>query len=329
MIRDKQVCCPFSVLGVSRDASLEEIRSRYLILARTHHPDKLGHLTEDERREHEKIFQKVSVAYEVACRMQGDDLLRDSRDGDRDRYDEDGERDEFDDWDKWDGWNEWDWDEWDGRDMKDGRQKAKWAKMWTNIEEVIRDPSRLRTVLKGTFQDVATYYKKRLLPRRIKLHVSLDDVCQRKLRVVQIKLADREDPLYLRINCGDFPKVVIDDHPDHSSRVILDMHLLDHDVFSLDKDGTLRSCVRLNLVDYIQGKTMVLPNPCSPGSDLTVHVPGFHDVHEVIRLSGSGWKEGKDLEVRVNVDLPSRDGWEKLDNDAQGAVIKALELLSY
>lgn len=56
---------PYHILGLSYPSTKEEIRSRYLELAKKHHPDKLAHLPEDERRMHEETFKKITVAYEL------------------------------------------------------------------------------------------------------------------------------------------------------------------------------------------------------------------------------------------------------------------------
>uniref|UniRef100_A0A6C0CTN1 J domain-containing protein n=1 Tax=viral metagenome TaxID=1070528 RepID=A0A6C0CTN1_9ZZZZ len=56
---------PYHILGLSYPSTKEEIRSRYLELAKKHHPDKLAHLSEEERKAHEETFKKISVAYEL------------------------------------------------------------------------------------------------------------------------------------------------------------------------------------------------------------------------------------------------------------------------
>ena len=55
---------PYTILGVSDGAGMEEIRARYLYLAKKYHPDKSMHLDEKTRRTHEETFQKVSAAYQ-------------------------------------------------------------------------------------------------------------------------------------------------------------------------------------------------------------------------------------------------------------------------
>ena len=52
----------YEILGVSCDASLEEIRTAFRKLARTHHPDRF---TGTSRLEAEKEFQAITEAYNV------------------------------------------------------------------------------------------------------------------------------------------------------------------------------------------------------------------------------------------------------------------------
>jgi|GEM_PF-916400 len=47
---------PYDVLGISSDASAEEIKSKYKSLAQQHHPDKGGD---------EEIFKRIKSAYEI------------------------------------------------------------------------------------------------------------------------------------------------------------------------------------------------------------------------------------------------------------------------
>jgi len=54
---------PYEVLGVSRDADAQEIRSAFRKAALRHHPDKQR--TDEERQQATVIFAKISNAYEI------------------------------------------------------------------------------------------------------------------------------------------------------------------------------------------------------------------------------------------------------------------------
>uniref|UniRef100_U5ETT1 Putative molecular chaperone dnaj superfamily n=1 Tax=Corethrella appendiculata TaxID=1370023 RepID=U5ETT1_9DIPT len=53
----------YDVLGVTRDATRNEISKNYRQLARKHHPD--THKTDEAKRENEEIFKKIATAYEI------------------------------------------------------------------------------------------------------------------------------------------------------------------------------------------------------------------------------------------------------------------------
>ncbi len=54
----------YSVLGVSKSASNEEIKKAYKSLAVKHHPDKVAHLGEDIQKAAQEKFKKINEAYE-------------------------------------------------------------------------------------------------------------------------------------------------------------------------------------------------------------------------------------------------------------------------
>ncbi len=56
---------PYEVLGLTYPSSKEDIKARYHELAKKHHPDKLHHLPEEDRKKHEETFKKINVAYEL------------------------------------------------------------------------------------------------------------------------------------------------------------------------------------------------------------------------------------------------------------------------
>ncbi len=55
---------PYSILGVDRNASREEIRSAYRRLANKYHPDKVNHMGEEFRELAEKKFKEIQEAYQ-------------------------------------------------------------------------------------------------------------------------------------------------------------------------------------------------------------------------------------------------------------------------
>lgn len=55
---------PWSVLGVGRDTSPEEIKSAYRRLAIKYHPDKMTHLGDDFRELAEKRFKDIQNAHQ-------------------------------------------------------------------------------------------------------------------------------------------------------------------------------------------------------------------------------------------------------------------------
>ena len=54
---------PYQVLGVSRSASLDEVKSAYRKLALKYHPDKVNHLGDEFKAMAEKRFKEIQEAY--------------------------------------------------------------------------------------------------------------------------------------------------------------------------------------------------------------------------------------------------------------------------
>jgi curved DNA-binding protein CbpA len=67
---------PYTILGVPRDATQQQIKSAYRKLALKHHPDKQS--TDEDRKEATVVFAKISNAYEIL----GDPVQRENYDRD-------------------------------------------------------------------------------------------------------------------------------------------------------------------------------------------------------------------------------------------------------
>ncbi len=55
---------PWTVLGIGRDASAEEIKKAYRQLAMKYHPDKMIHMGDEFRELSEKRFKEIQRAYQ-------------------------------------------------------------------------------------------------------------------------------------------------------------------------------------------------------------------------------------------------------------------------
>ena len=57
---------PYSVLGVSRDASMDEIKKAYRKLSRKYHPD--ANINNPNKEQAEEMFKQVQQAYDQIVR---------------------------------------------------------------------------------------------------------------------------------------------------------------------------------------------------------------------------------------------------------------------
>ena len=62
---------PYRVLGVSPQATDDEVKKAYREAAKKHHPDKVGHLGEDVRKAAEEKFARVNEAYDRIKKARG------------------------------------------------------------------------------------------------------------------------------------------------------------------------------------------------------------------------------------------------------------------
>jgi DnaJ like chaperone protein len=61
----------YRILGITPDATDEEVRKAYRRMAIQYHPDKVATLGEDVQKAAEEKFKAISLAYEAICRERG------------------------------------------------------------------------------------------------------------------------------------------------------------------------------------------------------------------------------------------------------------------
>lgn len=62
---------PYTVLGLDRSATNEEVRKRYLALSAKYHPDKVSHLGKELKDLAHRKFVEISKAYEEIRQKRG------------------------------------------------------------------------------------------------------------------------------------------------------------------------------------------------------------------------------------------------------------------
>jgi uncharacterized membrane protein YkvA (DUF1232 family) len=63
--RDEAEKDPYQILGVSRNASQQEIKSAFRKQAQRYHPDRVSHLGEEFQQLAKEKFQEIQKAYEI------------------------------------------------------------------------------------------------------------------------------------------------------------------------------------------------------------------------------------------------------------------------
>jgi len=323
---------PWTILGISRTATQEEIKAQYRKLALSLHPDKhSAGLTPEEKREREERFKDVSVAYQVAMDIA---KLRGSSTQDQDPC-------LYEDYEKWRG-------------------------MWERVEEMIRNQdlvSVLKDAVKGTLHDMARVAVKRMSKvanktnseedddddaasdisssvdtnsddeddeHTFKLAVSLDEVQKRKTRKVRLFLQNYpKDPILVHVDFDKFPEM-IDYHVVHGTKhkVIIEMVPKKHSVYYWDPllgGWDLYTTVPISIYEYFTGCTKTIPRlGGEPEEPLMLQVPAFVGLKSPIVYENMGLRGKGNLYVMIEVVLPTKNNWEILKEEDSDTMHKFL-----
>lgn len=288
---------PYDVLGVPHGSSFSTVRAQYFRLARQHHPDKLSHVTEEERQKHEEIFKEISAAYDTLERRQaGGEAV---------------------------GAEERDW-------------RKVWSKVeslfqqpevWDCVQRVFKD-----TVVDAMAQRAEQKKKERLI-HTVYMDVTLGEMHSRKVKKVQLFLQGINEPVVTRVCCADYPdariQAVLEDGETHTIHV--HMNLKEHAIYRFDDllgKWDLYTQVSITWVEYLTGKEVTLPSLDNREGGIVAHVPVCPRMDVPLVVEGAGVAGKGDLYISLQWSLPSRECWEQLSANDKNDFMRILNALS-
>lgn len=288
---------PYDTLGVSHDASMDVVRMAYLRAARLHHPDKLGHLNEQERSKHEAIFKEMTNAYSSIVEDKSKEC------------DVAAATEAF--------MREWSApmrpEEWEAIFKGVGRMFCKSDVM----KDLFIKASALKEKWAAARRKADESDSTCDIIHRATLNVSAADVQGGKIRKVRLVLHD--GAININVNCGIFPH----SYRDKNVEIKLSVN---EDEASEYEEGVwdLFQSVNVNLAEWFSGGVYKLKPLVAGGQSLEVEIPSCASLDSPIcKFDLDFWKFGP-IYVSVQLVLPTLDEWKSVKKTEQENILALL-----
>lgn len=294
---------PYEILGVPRDATFAQVRARYFQLARKHHPDKLHHLSDEERKKNEEYFQKISAAYSTIEKG----------------YDPNVPHQKHDHW------------------------RTIWSKVedifqrpdvWECMRQVFKDT--LVDVASRVVEDRDPSPRSSRSPpisrhqHFIQVPVTLSDLHMGKRKKLQLFLQGVGQPILAHLHCKNYPEKhefsTCIDGKTHT--VCIQYNVLPHEIYRLDDIlGTQDLYVDIDITwyEYVCGTSRQIT--FLDGTLLEVAFRPFDRVDVPHRWEGKGLAGKGDMYVSFHVQHPSHEQWSQLSQSQQHDFVEFLNAL--
>lgn len=291
---------PYSILGVSQNASKEEIKKAYKEIALACHPDKLGNITDPIERENKiDMFKNATVAYET---------LTQNTHHSQDIH-----------WDDGMDWNSV-WDIF----FKDGDETKE------IIKDVFVDMATMfiqsKIYPKSYYAPSSNYSPK--ITHDITFKVTYREIMQNTKRKLRLILVDIDEPVFIDVYCGKFPLSVKEftDDDDRDHEIIINMEIAklegyDHLISKSDSIDLITS-IEIDLLDYINGCDKKIAYV--DGNNIDIYVPPFQK--DFVEIAKKGINGGT-LLVNISIKIIDKGSWDVLSQENKVSMIRILDLL--
>lgn len=300
----------YNILGLSSKSSKEDIKKAYKEIALSCHPDKLINI-KDENEKNKRIekFKEASIAYEILMKNNNDSFINE----DNEEYYDDFEWDDTTDW------------------------KDIWYKFFYDggeTKEFIKDTliNIASSFIKKNIQPKSYYNpvnnKNNILQHDIKFEVTYQEIYLNTKRKLRLVLVDINEPLYVDIYCGQFPKVIKEytDDDDNEHEIIINMEIKKDEKFNhiISKTGQIDiiTNIDITLLEFITGYKKNIQY--IDEKDIEISIPPFQkNYYEII---DKGLKKGS-LIININIKYFEKDMWNALNEKEKVDMIRILETL--
>lgn len=257
---------PYKVLGIPIDAEFNEVRARYFYLARKHHPDKLGNVSEQERKRNEEYFKSITVAYHEIDKSRNNNIKDDINLNNIWK-----EVENF--FNKPETWE----------CMKDILKKV------SKLEKVKKVPRKHQIKVDLSLEDVYNAKERKLrlflsgIEKPVYLTIKADTVLTQNVLYFNNYLV--EDNVYIDLVL----ELVMKKHKNYR-------------VFRLMDKWDIFYDVSINWYEYITGKSIIILY--LDGKEIEVTIPEYYNIELPIILENKGLGGKGDLFVIVKIEMP-------------------------
>jgi|APGre2960657404_1045060.scaffolds.fasta_scaffold01816_7 hypothetical protein len=302
----------YVILGVAPDAPMETIRAAYIQAARTHHPDKLGHLSPEDRAKHEGIFKTITDAY--------------SRIVDERAARADSARASFS--------NLW----------RAPSTQEEWEVVWEGVERMFSRVEVMESVkdLLSKAAELARWRKAatECSERKPHIHhatlvVSPADVQFGRQRRVRVLLSDERE-IFVNVDCGVFPEPFTQEK-ERDERICVCVKLVLDSTETAEMEPGIWDLYRtidVPLCEWFTGSRYALEPLASQGlgqgadGEHTCVVEPCRDPLRPLQLNvPEFWKFGLVI-VSINIKWPLLSSWERVNPESRKNILDGLRTLT-
>lgn len=291
---------PYSVLGINKDATKEEIKKAYRDIALSCHPDKLINIKDiDEKQKRVERFKEATIAYE---KLNNNENNFESMKWDEEQMD----------------WSDI-WKTFFGEETKDTLKDAflDMASMFIKSK-----------VYPKPFYNPKFSFSSNIEPplrHDIKLPVTYNEILTNAKKKLRLILVDLEEPIFINVFCGSFPTITrqFSDDDDNEHEIVISMEIREEKGFNhlISNCGKIDivTTLEVNLKEYISGYNKQIPY--IDNKYIEVDIPAFHE--EYYEIANKGLKGGSFI-VNIVCKTIDNDSWKSMCAKDQDDMIRIL-----